>query len=224
MRHLTRTLAPVATALALAVLPALGAGGSKIEEPSAPEPKSPEQQANERYNEGLAERDAAWRLEKKLVDPDTPAAKRTQLEKSVREAYANAARDFNAAIALHPGHFQALADLGYVARQLGDYAGALEAYGAALELKPGYARAIEYRAEAYLGLNRVVDAQNAYRELQEREPKLAAELLGAMESWITARRADPAGVDPAQVEGLALWIADRGAAAAGSSLHKTRSW
>ena len=223
MRHLSRTLLPAAAVLALAVLPALAAGGSKIDAPPAPEP-TPDEQANQRYNEGLAERDAAWRLEKKLADPETPADKRDKIATNLRQAYERAAREFSAAFGLNPAHFQALSDLGYVRRQLGDYEGALEAYGAALELKPDYARAIEYRGEAYLGLNRIADAQNAYRTLQERDAALAAELLGAMQSWVAARRADPAGVDPAAVDGLATWVADRGAAASGSSLHKNRSW
>ena len=220
MRRTLPTLA-LGLWLALLALPAWSAGSSRIEEPAG-EPESPEQQANDLYNQGLAERDDAWRLEKKLAAaaPD----ERPKLEHKVRRAYESSAKAFSQALALNPRHHQALSSLGYTQRQLGDYEKALATYNAALELKPDYGPAIEYRGEAYLGLNRIVDAQNSYRMLAEKEPALAAELLGAMKSWIEARKANPSGVDPAQIDAFATWVADRGEAAATSSLHKTRSW
>ena len=127
-----------------------------------------------------------------------------------------------AAVGFKPDHHQALGSLGYAYRQLGNFENALGAYDAALELNPDYAEAIEYRGEAYLGLNRINEAQNAYRVLFEKNVDLAAELLGSMEAWIEARRAEPAGVEVAQLDGFARWVEDRDQAATGSSLHKGR--
>jgi tetratricopeptide (TPR) repeat protein len=204
----------------MSFLPALGAGGSKIEETSPP-PPSPEQQADARYNEGLAARDSAWRLEKKLAE--APEAKQAKLQKKIRRAYEDAARHFTTAVGFAPDHYRALGSLGYAQRQLGEYEEALRAYDAALELNPDYVEAIEYRGEAYLGLGRINEAQNAYRILSEKDPGLAVELLGAMHSWIDARRAE-ADADTTQLDGLQAWVDDRGAAADGSSLHKSRAW
>ena len=217
------------TTVVLVILTALSwsglqaAGGKKVEETSPA--KTPEQQAAERYNQGLAYRDDAWRLQKKLHKPNTPAAKREKIEKKLRGAYRNAVAEFTAATGLDPRMHQAYGGLGYAQRQLGDYRRALEAYDTALELDPGYSKAIEYRGEAYLGLNRINDAQNAYRMLQDEDPDLAADLLGAMNAWPTQRRDDDAGVDAATLEGFERWIADRDAAASdSSSQHKSRTW
>jgi tetratricopeptide (TPR) repeat protein len=201
---------------------ALAAGGSKIEEPDTTAPPSPEQQAAERYNQGLQYRDDAWRLQKKLDKPDTPVAKRAKIEKNIRRAYESSVRELTAAVGFKPDHFQALGSLGYAYRQLGDFQNALGAYDAALELNPDYAEAIEYRGEAYLGLNRINEAQNAYRILFEKNADLAAELLGSMEAWIAARRAAPGEIEVAQLDGFARWVEDRDQAASGSSLHKGR--
>jgi tetratricopeptide (TPR) repeat protein len=218
MREATGRTILVLAIIGLAGSVALAAGGSKIEEPDTT-PQSPEQQANERYNQGLQYRDDAWRLQKKLDNPNTPEAK---IEKNIRRAYESSVRELTAAVGFKADHFQALGSLGYAYRQLGDFQNALGAYDAALELNPDYTEAIEYRGEAYLGLNRINEAQNAYRTLFEKNADLAAELLGSMEAWIAARRAAPGEVEVAQLDGFARWVEDRDQAASGSSLHKGR--
>ena len=50
----------------------------------------------------------------------------------------------------------------------------------ALELKPGYPEALEYRGEAFLALNRISDAQQAYLDLFAANRGLADKLLSAM--------------------------------------------
>ena len=199
-------------------------GGSSVDE--TPIPMTPEQQAGQRYNQGLSFRDEARRLQKKLNSPDTPEAKRAKIEKKLGRAYESAVKEFAGAISLSPRHHQAYSSLGYVYRQLGDYPLALESYDRALEIDPDYGEAIEYRGEAYLGLNRINDAQNAYRVLLEKNPKLAAELLGAMHAWLKQRREEPAGVEATALDGFERWVEDRGEAASvdQSSLRKSRTW
>ena len=86
-------------------------------------------------------------------------------------------------------------------------------YEKALALKPGFPDALEYRAEAYLGLNRVEDAKQAYLEVLAADRKQADTLIDAMKTWIEQRKANPAGVDPAVVSGLESWIKERSAIA-----------
>ena len=62
-------------------------------------------------------------------------------------------------------------------------------YDKALSIKPGYPDALEYRGEAYLGLARIADAQQAYLDLYAGNRALAGKLLSAMKSWATAQRA-----------------------------------
>jgi len=217
----------VAVLLMLAGLTGSGlqaSGGSSVKEAAVP--MTAEEQARQRYNQGLSFRDEAWRLQKKLAKPDTPEAKRAKLEKKLGRAYDLAFKEFAATISLSPRFHQAYGSLGYVYRQLGDYPQALEAYDMALEIDPDYSEAIEYRGEAYLGLNRINDAQNAYRVLLEQDPELAAELLGAMRAWLEQRRDEPAGVEVALLDGFEVWVEDRADAAGDeqSSLRKSRSW
>ena len=63
------------------------------------------------------------------------------------------------------------------------------------KLKPGYPEAIEYRGHAYLGLNRLSEAKEAYLALFGGNRKLAAQLLAAMQEWVGEHRGNPAGVD-----------------------------
>ena len=64
-------------------------------------------------------------------------------------------KPFQAAVKKNPALFQAWGSLGYAYRKVGNYPASLEAYGKALEIEPNYTPAIEYRAEAYLALNRL---------------------------------------------------------------------
>ena len=105
--------------------------------------------------------------------------------------------------------YQAYNGMGFSYRKTGDYVKALEMYDRALALKPGFPDAIEYRGEAYLGLNRVEDAKNAYLEVLAADRKQADTLMAAMQKWIEQKKANPAGVDPAVVGGLETWVQGR---------------
>ena len=102
--------------------------------------------------------------------------------------------------------------LGYSQRKLGRYDAALTAYDRALTLKPGYPEALEYRGHAYLGLNRLGDAKDAYLALFASNRKLAASLLTGMQQWLGNHRAG-AGVDPGSYDAFASWVRERGAIA-----------
>jgi tetratricopeptide (TPR) repeat protein len=204
---------------------AFGAGGSSSETtPPAPKP-SPEQRAAEHYNAGLASRDEAWALEKKGAADGLADAERDKLAGKARKAYEAATRSFEKAIEADPRMHQAWSDLGYARRQTGNYAGALTAYEQALALAPDYGRALEYLGEAYLGLDRVADAQGAYERLAKVDEKLASELLSAMVSWIGARRVEPGPIKVGELDALERWVGDRlTGEPLPSSLGKSRSW
>ena len=63
-------------------------------------------------------------------------------------------------------------------------------------LAPASSEAIEYRAEAYLGLNRLDDAKQAYMHLFVHDRSASNVLMKAMKAWVGKHRARPAGVDP----------------------------
>jgi tetratricopeptide (TPR) repeat protein len=173
---------------------------------------SPEERAIEAYKSGDGHRIKGRKLEQEIAaksgaDAEKGTAKaRVEFEKSLK--------DFQKAAQLNPQLFQAFNGMGYGYRKTGDYAKALEMYDQAIKMAPGfYAEAVEYRAEAYLALNRVDDARKAYLDLFAAERSQADALMVAMKNWIAARRATPAGVDAAVIDGFDKWVVERDAMA-----------
>jgi tetratricopeptide (TPR) repeat protein len=185
--------------------------------------RSPRDVAIAAYNTGIAERDRAWKLEA-APDAATPEAQK-KAETKQRKAYERARAYFKDAVDADPTFHPALASLGYTERQLGNYDKALEYYDKALAIQPTYVEAIEYRAEAYLGLDRTEDAMREWESLQSKDAKLAAELAQAFKSWVAKRREDPRGIDVGELDKIERWADERlDGQAVSSSLHKGRSW
>jgi tetratricopeptide (TPR) repeat protein len=110
--------------------------------------------------------------------------------------------------------YQAWNYIGFANRHLGSYDAALSAYAQALELNPGYPDAIEYRGEAYLGLNRIDEAKEAYMTLFKESRSLADLLMTAMRRWTDERRREPGGLTPEAVEAFSKWVEERSGIAA----------
>jgi tetratricopeptide (TPR) repeat protein len=173
-----------------------GGGGKKQAEP---DDLTPEQQAVEAYNSGISARNKAWKLEEKLAE-ETDTAQQAKLAAKVEKTYRAAAKSFKKATGLNPEMYEALNELGYSQRKLGNYEDALVAYDKALELEPSYAQAIEYRAEAYLGLGRLDDAKHAYMKLFEGQSDQAPALLEAMQQY---------AADNPDAADFSAWVTER---------------
>jgi tetratricopeptide (TPR) repeat protein len=152
---------------------------------------------------------------KKAEDSDADAAKASTPEKSAKAAekahkyYQKAAEQFVDAVSADPKMYQAWNYLGFAKRHLGDFDDSLSAYAKALELNPNYPDAIEYRGEAYLGLNKIEAAKEAYMSLFRDSRPLAGELMSAMHRWTEARRKAPEGVSAEDIEAFAKWMDER---------------
>jgi tetratricopeptide (TPR) repeat protein len=200
--------------LLLAAGPTFGAGGGPM--PSGGMagaemrlPRSPEDEAREQYNSGVRLVEKADSLAGDASHQADERKKQKALAKA-GQAYANAMKKFTRATELNPAAYQAWNYLGYTNRKLGNFDAALQAYDRALRLKPDYAEAIEYRGHAYLGLNRLSEAKDAYLALYSANRKLAAQLLAGMQDWVGAHRDSAGGLD---VESFAAWVSERGAIA-----------
>lgn len=201
---------PAALALALTLaLPGLAAasGSSAMSAPRMPA-LTPEQEAVEYYNDGVEHRDKADKYEKESAAENDSAKKAKLLEKS-KSQHESSIKKFQKAVAKDPQMFQSWGSLGYAYRKTGNYPAALEAYDRALAIEKSYAPAIEYRAEAYLGLNRLEDVKSAYMTLFNTDRKRADELALAMQNWLEKRQTDPSGVDPAALADFGKWVAER---------------
>jgi len=191
------------------VLPATvqaSGGSSKMPDiPSAAE--SPEENAERHYKQGLKYRDKAWVLEKKAAMAKGAAAEK--LMKKTRKEYAKAAKSQRNAVTANPRMHQAHSSLGYALRKTGEFDQAVEAYGMALKIAPGYTEAIEYRAEAYLALDRLEDAKSAYLTLLRVDQARADELMAAMKKWVSQSESGSAEVSEDDLEAFSSWVEER---------------
>jgi tetratricopeptide (TPR) repeat protein len=130
-----------------------------------------------------------------------------------REAYASARAKLQSLVARAPQLAEAWNALGYTQRKLGAPDDALASYGKALELKPGYPEALEYRGEAFLRLNRIQDAKQAYLDLFASNRKIAATLLASMQLWLKTQQGAHQ-VDASELTDLKEWVQERSQIAA----------
>lgn len=210
-----RTTIFVAVSLLLVTGPTFGAGSGPMpaggmSSMDTREPRTPETQARDQYNSGV-----------RLVEKADKLAADATHQKSVAKAgkaYEAALKKFARAAELNPSMYQAWNYVGYTNRKLANYDAALAAYDRALRLKPDYAEAIEYRGHAYLGLNRLSEAKDAYLALYSANRKLAAQLLAGMQDWVGAHRESSGGLD---VASFAAWVSER-SAIAGKTASLTR--
>lgn len=127
---------------------------------------------------------------------------------AARDAYASARTKLQSLVGRSPQFAEAWNALGYTQRKLGSLDDSLASYAKALELKPGYPEALEYRGEAFLRLNRLHDAKQAYLDLFAGNRKIAAILLESMKVWIKTQQAAHA-VDASEVTDLQQWVQER---------------
>jgi tetratricopeptide (TPR) repeat protein len=167
--------------------------GGALDDGSSGPAAAPSAQDSTTYNDALA-------LMKKGDDLGA--------QSGAHEAYASARAKLQSLVARSPQFAEAWNSLGYTQRKLGAYDDALASYARALDLKPGYPEALEYRGEAYLRLNRLHDAKQAYLDLFAKNRKIAATLLDSMKVWIRAQQASRS-VDASELTDLQQWVQER---------------
>ncbi len=125
-----------------------------------------------------------------------------------RDAYGSARVKLQALVGRSPQFAEAWNALGYTQRKLGAFDDSLASYAKALELKPGYPEALEYRGEAYLRLNRIAEAKQAYLDLFAANRTIAATLLESMKEWLKAQQGSHA-VAASVITDFADWVKER---------------
>lgn len=209
LASLLPTLSLLLSPAALLLLPAVMHASSSGRMPSAPvQPANPKQEAISLYNDGISYRDKAAKLEKEAAD-EADSGKKLKLQAKAKEKHEDAIKKFDQATKKDPAMYAAWGSLGYSYRKTGNYPASLDAYGKALEIQPDYSPAIEYRAEAYLAMDRLDDVKSAYMTLFNADRPRADELAAAIEKWLEAKRSNPAGLDPARLDEFSKWAAER---------------
>ena len=228
--HLVGAHAPLVTVVSACVLVsaipvawAAGGGSMRMPEMSPSRAMSPQDQAKSAYNDGVRDVHKADKYQTS-ADEQTDAKKKDKALHEAQEHYTSSQTKFLQAVKLDPQMYEAWNYVGYTSRHLGNYDVALQAYERALTLHPGYPEALEYRGEAFLGLNRVSDAQQAYLDLFASNRSLADKLLAAMKGWVTSQRTAPTAAgaaDATAVDALEKWVQER-AQIAGQTASLTR--
>jgi tetratricopeptide (TPR) repeat protein len=172
-------------------------GGTEKKEPAGNDRLA---EADRLYNLGLKHRDRAWEYEKQ-ADGANNAKDREVYQQSARREFELAIDMLSTATKQNSRHYEAFGSLGYAQRKIGDFKAALNSYDRSLKMRPDYSVALEYRAEAYLGLNRVKDARSDYLKLVKIDKDQARLFLAAVVSWL----AEKEGEDPLMLE-FADWI------------------
>jgi tetratricopeptide (TPR) repeat protein len=216
MKKLICTLSSIlfATSLAASGIPKM-----------APGPKlTPEEKAIERFNSGSTHLDRAAKLQKDAEA--APAERQEKLHQKALAEFEKASKDFTKAIELNPQMYQAHTQLGFALRKLGNYPEALASYDRALAIFPNLSPALEYRAEAYLGLDRLEEAKHTYVLLFSGDRPRADELAAAMKNWVEQRRAAPGTVAAETIDAFEKWLSERRQVASQTSdlLTPKRSW
>lgn len=206
-------LAVLAVSLVAGASTALAAGGGPMSSgPSVgnyeERQASPEERAKSAYNAGIKSIKKAKDYEADAAAASTPEKKAKANEKAAK-VFNKALDQFQEAVGNEPDMPEAWNYIGFANRHLGAYAESLDAYNKALSLNPQYFEAIEYRAEAYLGLNRIDDAKSAYMDLFRDARPLSDQLLGSMQAWVAARRQDAKGLETAQIDAFEQWLSER---------------
>lgn len=172
-----------------------------------PRMETPAQKAASVYNDAVRTVKKADKAQEASTAA-TDAGKKDKAAHEANDKYTAAHAKFNEATQIDPTMPEAWNYLGYTSRKLGNYQDALAAYEKALSLKPGYPDALEYRGEAYLGVDHVPDAKQAYLDLYPGNRALADKLLNAMKAWVATQRAAPGGAS-AGVDDFDHWIQER---------------
>jgi tetratricopeptide (TPR) repeat protein len=204
LTHTLRVLLIAALLLPLLPAGASAAGGGGVPQGASTAGDS----AASAYNRGLKSRDKAWAVRDQMAAAS--GIEREKLRKKMNKEYEKAIRAYRSAIKLDPQMYQAHSSLGYALRKTGQFEESLVAYDTALGIRPSYAEAIEYRAEAYLGLNRIEEAKEAYMVLFRADRERADELMVAMGEWVEDRQEDPRQMSASAVEEFAGWVRERG--------------
>jgi tetratricopeptide (TPR) repeat protein len=184
--------------------------------------RTPAQVANGAYKSGQKYKKRAVKHEQKAAAASDPEKRDKYLEKA-RKQYKKSVDEYLKAYNYNRSFHEALNELGYAYRKIGEYDNAIRAYNTALNVKPDYAQAIEYRGEAYLALGMFEKTQKAYMTLFRTDQDQAALLMAAMESWME-NETRAAGPD---ADAFIAWIEERRALAAGTqtlSLNNHRDW
>jgi len=175
---------------------------------TTPHVDKPDVAATKAFKAGVKSLDRAKEFEAAAASAANADKKAKDLEK-VGDAYNKALDQFTEALSNKADLYEAWNYVGFIHLRLGAYVESVDDYNHGLTLKSDNLEAIEYRAEAYMAIDRLDDAKSAYMDLFNHDPNLADRLMSAMQKWVTDHRANANGMPPADIDAFDKWLHDR---------------
>jgi tetratricopeptide (TPR) repeat protein len=185
-----------------------GMSPSGDEPPSTPVAEKPDSAAKKAFAGGQKSLNKAHDAEEaaaKATNPD----KKAEYQEKANDAYGRALDQFTEVLRNKGDYAEAWSHVGYIHLRLGAYGESVDDYNHALAIKPDMPEAIEYRAEAYLGVDRLDEAKAAYMDLFNHARPLADQLMVAMQKWLESHRTAANGMRAADIDSFGKWVQER---------------
>ncbi len=175
---------------------------------SAPREDKPDIAAKKAYNAGVKSLNKAKEQAAAAAAAPNEDKKNAALEK-MNDFYGRALDQFTDALGNRGDMVEAWNNVGYIHLRLGAYNESIDDYNHTLALKADLLEAIEHRAEAYVAVDRLEEAQSAYMDLFNHDRPLADQLMVVMQQWVTDHRANANGMRASDVDAFAKWVQER---------------
>ena len=186
----------------------MGPGGPGADIPSTPTVDKPDKAASKAYKAGEKSLARAHEFEE-VASKAANADKKADAQEKVNDAYGKALDQFTEALSNKGDMYEAWNYVGYIHLRLGAFNESIDDYNHTLALKPELLEAIEHRAEAYMAVDRLEDAQASYMDLFNHNRPLADQLMVSMQKWLEDHRAAANGMRAADIDAFGKWLQER---------------
>ncbi len=185
-----------------------GGGPPDMGTSSAQSPEKPDKAAKKAFEAGLKTLKKAHEYEQEAAKQTNPDKKAGLVDK-IGDAYGKALDQFTEALSNKGDMVEAWNGAGYVHLRLGAFNESIDDYNHTLALNPDLLDAVEHRAEAYMAVDRLEDAEAAYMNLFNHARPLADQLMASMQQWLENRHQAANGLRAADIDSFGKWLAER---------------
>jgi tetratricopeptide (TPR) repeat protein len=173
--------------------------------PSGASTEKPDAAAKKAFKAGLKSMSRAHELEEAAAKATNPGKKADELDK-VGDAYNRALDQFTEALSNKGDMVEAWNYVGYIHLRFGAFGESVDDYNHALALKADLLDAVEGRGEAYMGVDRLEEAQAAYMDLFNHDRPLADQLMVVMQKWLESHRVAANGMRASAIDAFDKWL------------------
>jgi tetratricopeptide (TPR) repeat protein len=185
-----------------------GGGPPGDDIPSTSSTEKPDAAAKKAFKAGVKSLNRAHELEEAVSKATNPDKKAETMDK-LGDTYNRALDQFTEALSNKGDMVEAWNYVGYIHLRLGAFGESVDDYNHALAIKSDLLEAVEHRGEAYMGVDRLEEAQAAYMDLFNHDRPLADQLMVVMQKWLESHRAAAHGMRASAIDSFDKWLQER---------------